>query len=234
MNKDEQENSNVYSSNTMSVAEFMDFSYTYLPFIITISAIAVSVVQRDLRAAIMLAGIIISGFLYTETILRFIVKILEKDGDFEKFKLVNKICELNNPVLPSLTQGIMPKANMFYLAWVTAYLAWSNSQWSAPQNKNIYVWFGIALAWLIVFTNLYKQSDTGVDLGTGLEPCPKLYPYGIMSLVAGIIFGLSYGAIIGAVSPTSLYFAPLSSNNITCAEPRSKTYRCTIGNNNLS
>ena len=233
MNKEQQENSNAYSSKTMSIAEFMDFSYTYLPFIITISAIAVSVVQRDLRAAIMLAGIIISGFLYTETILRFLVEIRE-GGDFEKFKLVNKICELNNPVLPSLAQGIMPKANMFYLAWVTAYLAWSNSQWSAPQNKNIYVWFGIALAWLIVLTNIYKQSDTGADLETGPEPCPKLYPYGIMSLVAGIIFGLSYGAIIGAVSPTSLYFAPLSSNNITCAEPRSKTYRCTIGNNNLS
>ena len=69
MNKEEQENSSAYSSNTMSVAEFMDFSYTYLPFIIAISAIAVSVVQRDLRAAIMLAGV--ASLLCGRTIARF-------------------------------------------------------------------------------------------------------------------------------------------------------------------
>ena len=216
----------------MSVAAFMDFSYTYMPFIITVSAIAVSVVQRDLRAAIMLAGIIISGFLYTEAILRAIMTVTGED--FERFKMVNKICERNNPVLPSLTQGIMPKANLFYLAWVTAYLAWSNSQWASAQNRNIYVWFGIGLAWMVVMYNSFKQRTAEAIIDTGPEPCPGLYPRGIMSLVGGIVFGLSYGALIGAISPTSLYFAPLSSSNMTCAEPRSKTYRCTIGNNNLS
>lgn len=210
----------------------MDFSYTYMPFIITVSAIAVSVVQRDLRAAIMLAGVIISGFLYTEAILRAIMKVTGKD--FELFQKVNMVCEVNNPVLPSLTQGIMPKANVFYLAWVTAYLAWSNSQWASQQNQNIYVWFGIALAWMIVMYNAYMQRNAGAIVGDTAAPCPGLYPEGIMSLVGGIVFGLSYGALIGAISPTSLYFAPLSSSNMTCAEPRSKTYRCTIGNNNLS
>jgi hypothetical protein len=216
----------------MSVAAFMDFSYTFMPFIITVSAIAVSVVQRDLRAAIMLAGIIISGFLYTEAILRAVITVTGEN--FATFQKVNKICNNNNSVLPALTQGIMPKANLFYLAWVTAYLAWSNSQWASAQNQNIYVWFGIALAWMIVMFNAYKQSGAKAIVDGGEIACPGLYPKGIMSLVGGIVFGLSYGAIIGAVSPTSLYFAPLSSSNMTCAEPRSKTYRCTIGNNNLS
>ena len=230
----------VYSSNIMSIVAFMDFSYTYLPFIITISAIAVSVVQRDLRAAIMLAGIILSGFLYTEIIFRFYSRLTSTEEEFKTFEILNKICEINNPVLPGLTQGIMPKANIFYLAWVTAYLAWSNSQWVSPQNQNIYVWFGVALAWLIAMFNQYKQAGAQAFLpdqtlnANVLKTCPSFYPYGVMSLIGGIVFGIGYGALIGAISPTSLYFAPLSTSNVTCAEPRTKTYRCTIGNNNLS
>lgn len=212
----------------MGFAEFTNFSYAFLPFIITISAIAVSVTQRNLRAPIMLSGFILSAFLYSN-ILAPILQVIGGTGgeDGEGGGIPDfTACEKYNAMLPYLSIGLVPKANLFFLTWVTAYLSWSQGQWSGVGSTNGYLWAGIALAWILALGNVWQTSQT--------PGCAPMYPYGIITLVAGVIFGIGYGALVGSISPTSLYFAPLASDNVVCARPSKQTFKCTIGSNNLS
>lgn len=226
----------------MSVAEFVGFSASFMPFTIIVAAIAVSVVQRDLRAPVMFAGIIISGLLYS-SFLWATMALLQRRADAGGLapggtggRLFEHLTRLSNAgaggcdtlIMPYITSGLIPRGNVFFLAWVTAYLAWSQSQWGSVKGAaptNPYVWAGIAMSWLLI---AYTWNNT---YGPTNETCGPIWPTGILTALVGVILGLSYGALIGAISPTTLYFAPLASDNIRCNTARRQVFSCTIGGN---
>jgi hypothetical protein len=228
----------------MSVAEFVGFSASFVPFIIVVAAIAVTVVQRNLRAPVMFAGIIISAFLFAGFL--WLTASLLGDanpapdpsgaggagdrtmGDALREALQNTADQgaqgCNTLMLPYITTGLIPRGNAFFMSWVTAYLAWSQSQWNKAGGTpvNAFVWTGMALAWALIAWNWNaKYGPDQVTCG-GLAPSAA-------TMLAGTSLGLAYGAIIGAVSPTTLYFAPLASDNVVCSAPRRSVFSCTIG-----
>jgi len=224
----------------MSVAEFIGFSASFMPFTIVVAAIAVSVILRDLRAPVMFAGIIISGLLYS-SFMWAMMALLRRRVDAGGLaaggagqQLFDNLAALSNAgeggcdtlIMPFISSGLIPRGNVFFLAWVTSYLAWAQSQWSnvkgaAPTNP--YVWAGIALSWVLI------GYTWNTPYGRGGETCGPIWPTGIVTALVGTVLGLSYGAMIGAISPTTLYFAPLSSDNIRCNTLRQQVFSCTIG-----
>ena len=230
-----------YTSLSMSIPAFLGFSASFIPFIIVVSAIAVTVMQRNIRAPVMFAGVIISALLFSGFLWGMYQLLQHRAaggaggaGGGALFEGLQNLANRGNGgcdtlILPYLTSGMIPRANAFFLAWVTAYLAWSQSQWSqasggAPANP--FVWTGIALAWaLIAYTwkNQYPNPDGNP------QDCGSLWPAGVGTMAAGVLLGLSYGALVGAISPTTLYFAPLASDNVMCTSPRRQVFSCTIG-----
>lgn len=224
----------------MAVAQFLGFSASFVPFTIVVAAIAVSVVQRNLRAPIMFAGLVFSSLLFA-SFLQITLTLLQRQvngaagddpaagggvADRLRTGLMNAAAQgaygCNTLVLPYITTGLIPRANAFFLAWVTAYLAWSQSQWAKAGGTptNPFVWVGIALAWVLTgwtWNTLYNGQTCAGPWGSAA------------TMLAGTVLGLTWGAIIGAVSPTSLYFAPLASDNVVCTAPRKQVLSCTIG-----
>jgi len=224
----------------MSVAEFIGFSASFVPFIIVVAAIAVTVVQRNLRAPVMFSGIVISSLLFS-SFLWGMSEMLRKAADARGGgpsggigdKLQTALTKIatqgaqgcNTLMLPYITTGLIPRANAFFLAWVTAYLAWSQSQWAKAGGTptNPFVWVGMAIAWVLTAWTWNRQY--------GGETCGD-WPVSLGTVLAGTVLGLTWGAVIGAVSPTTLYFAPLASDNVVCTAPRKSVFSCTIGGGN--
>lgn len=224
----------------MAFAQFLGFSASFVPFTIVVAAIAVSVVQRNLRAPVMFAGLVFSSLLFA-SFLQITLTLLQRQAagaagddpaagggiaDRLQAGLLDAATRgaygCNTLMLPYITTGLIPRANAFFMAWVTAYLAWSSSQWSKAGGtpSNPFVWVGIALAWVL----------TGWTWNTRYNGQTCAGPWGsAATILAGTVLGLSWGAIVGAVSPTSLYFAPLASDNVVCTAPRKQVLSCTIG-----
>jgi hypothetical protein len=226
----------------MSVAAFLGFSASFVPFTIVVAAIAISVIQRNIRAPVMFAGIIISALLLS-AFLQALYGFLEgragaggggggAGGGGVLLEALRNVATQGNGgcdtlILPYISSGMIPRANAFFMAWVTAYLAWSQSQWDHKGGTpvNPFVWTGIALAWGLIAYSWRNEYPSDA----GPQTCGNFWPGGVISLVSGTILGLGYGALIGAIQPTALYFAPLASDNVVCTAPRRQVFSCTIG-----